>query len=212
MSKPTLTPSQLKATREFALRNPEKWLGMSMEDIHTHYTSSKMIPDQLNRLVANNPDADWDNLCICGSTSLSIQGLLSREIGDIDIVSRSNFYSIQGAPIRGVRVKSSSSNFEVGGRTVKSFGITDGEDKFDVFYSQNYFPECTKIVVGGTSINLETISSVLTHKLKYIKSNFSDPELESSKAKHIEDYNYALSKIGLTPELADLFKAYYENN
>lgn len=135
---------------------------------------------------------------IVGSWALYLQGLLNRFPGDIDIVTKENFYHNEETFGLTRNRHGNSDKFQVGDRTVKAFMLSTGwndDQVIDVFHSDDYFPEYVLALVNNKWLKIEKVSSIIEVKKQYIASNLDGPYSIAQKNKHQGDLDYIKSLL-----------------
>ena len=134
------------------------------------YISPKLI-ETIKMIVDKYPETIF-----CGSLGLVLNGVLEREVHDIDIITLEDYYNTDRffPKIRDKQKPDDthSEKFMVGPNEVKCFRLNfPNGTNVDVLYNKNLSPLYAKMDVLGMNLNIEIPRSAISAKKGYIQRN-----------------------------------------
>jgi len=151
---------------------------------------NKYISEEMG-LVIKKIANEYPDVVFCGSLGLVLNDKLDREVKDIDILVKKNYYQ-KGKFYNNIRIgsESDSHKFMVGKDEVLSFKlefpIFDKKIKVDVLYNKNVKPQFELIFFDDVRICVEKPEAAINAKIKYIEHDIS----HDSILKHLKDLIY----------------------
>lgn len=173
---------------------------------------SKEIFDVVKEIATKHPETVF-----CGSFGLILNNKLQRDVKDIDIIVKENYYSNNGDCdffsnkryiFHAGGVEHDSNHFMVGKNSIKCFKLYFDEIKVDVFYCENndITPKYNKINIGGVDILVETPESAIKAKKEYVINDKS----QNSILKHLKDLIYMETDKNELVDLINNSHLYYK--
>lgn len=131
--------------------------------------------------------AKYPKTVFCGSFGLVLNGLLHREVIDLDVITEINYYGEGGFfDDNRIHPKSNSHTFMINDDKVECFNIELYKVKVDVLFSHNTKPDYNVMKFDNVFIKVEKPISAIIAKLGYLKNDRSI----KSFIKHLKDLLY----------------------
>ena len=169
----------------------EKYLAYSVND--NHGFSENIV----NTIIRLNEKYD-KRIIFCGSFGLVLNGLISREIHDIDCFTLDNHYGTQ--PLNDTEHNFGSGHFMVSNKEIFRFSEKINNINIDIMYRDD--PENIKYSIvdfHGIQIKVELPASAIQAKKQYLESNKN----HINKEKHLSDLNEIKASLGFNDDNTD---------
>jgi hypothetical protein len=169
--------------------NHQEWNVTNFVDEFLKWDNSKFTQEFINVVHKINDDYEG-KVVFCGSFGLVLNGLLDREVHDIDVLTFENHYLTNNN--KNDRELGGSGKFMVGGKEVLRFKRNVNGYDIDVLYKddelkyseQNFYNKIIKV---------EQPMQAVIAKKQYLESNAN----HVNKEKHLHDLEIIRNKMGL---------------